>query len=67
MFKAISALLRSQFAQSTAGQTPHGDLTDSFVHSDEGAVSLNGAVATGDSCSGRSPTMQSNRSGGPKR
>ena len=29
--QAISLLLRSDFAQSTAGQTPYGDLTDSFV------------------------------------
>jgi hypothetical protein len=28
--QAISPLLRSDFAQSTAGQTPNGDLTDSF-------------------------------------
>jgi hypothetical protein len=29
--QAISPLLRSDFAQSIAGQTPFGDLTDSFV------------------------------------
>ena len=32
--QAISPLLRSDFAQSTVGRTPHGDLTDSFVPSD---------------------------------
>jgi hypothetical protein len=31
LVQAISPLLRSDFAQSTAGQTPNGDLTDSFV------------------------------------
>jgi hypothetical protein len=30
VLQAISPLLRSDFAQSTAGQTPYGDLTDSF-------------------------------------
>jgi hypothetical protein len=29
--QAISPLLRSDFAQSTVGRTPNGDLTDSFV------------------------------------
>jgi len=29
--QAISPLLRSDFAQSIAGQTRYGDLTDSFV------------------------------------
>ncbi len=33
-YQAISPLLRSDFAQSTVGRTPHGDLTDSFVPSD---------------------------------
>jgi hypothetical protein len=32
--KAISPLLRSDFAQSTAGHPPNGDLTDSIVPSD---------------------------------
>jgi hypothetical protein len=32
--QAISPLLRSDFAQSTVGRTPNGDLTDSFVPSD---------------------------------
>jgi hypothetical protein len=32
--QSISPLLRSDFAQSTVGRTPHGDLTDSFVSSD---------------------------------
>ena len=32
--QAFSPLLRSDFAQSTVGHTPHGDLTDSFVPSD---------------------------------
>jgi hypothetical protein len=31
VLQATSPLLRSDFAQSTAGQTPYGDLTDSFV------------------------------------
>jgi hypothetical protein len=34
-YKAISPLLRSDFAQSTAGQTPNGDLTDSIVPATE--------------------------------
>ena len=36
--RATSPLLRSDFAQSTAGQPPNGDLTDSFVPSDGRAV-----------------------------
>jgi hypothetical protein len=36
--RAISPLLRSDFAQNFAGQTLYGDLTDSFVPSDERAV-----------------------------
>ena len=36
--RATSPLLRSDFAQNTAGQTPNGDLTDSFVPSDGRAV-----------------------------
>ena len=39
-YKAISPLLRSDFAQSTAGHTPNGDLTDSIVPSDGTAVPL---------------------------
>jgi hypothetical protein len=34
-YRATSPLLRSDFAQSTAGQTPNGDLTDSFVPATE--------------------------------
>jgi hypothetical protein len=34
----ISPLLRSDFAQSTAGRRPNGDLTDSFVPGDGKAV-----------------------------
>jgi hypothetical protein len=34
MNNQASPLLRSDFAQSTAGHTPNGDLTDSFVPSD---------------------------------
>ena len=33
--RATSPLLRSDFAQSTAGHTPNGDLTDSFVPATE--------------------------------
>jgi hypothetical protein len=38
--KAISPLLRSDFAQSTAGHLPNGDLTDSIVPSDESAAPI---------------------------
>jgi hypothetical protein len=34
-YRATSPLLRSDFAQSTGGQTPNGDLTDSFVPATE--------------------------------
>ena len=37
-YQAISPLLRSDFAQSTVGYEPNGDLTDSFVPSDGRAV-----------------------------
>jgi hypothetical protein len=37
-YRPTSPLLRSGFAQSTAGHSPIGDLTDSFVPSDESAV-----------------------------
>ena len=40
MKNQASPLLRSDFAQSTAGHTPNGDLTDSFVPSDGRAVPL---------------------------
>jgi hypothetical protein len=64
VFKAISPLLRSDFAQSTAGRTPHGDLTDSFVPSDGSAVSPKRAVGHRDRSSelGKVPTMQTNSS-----
>jgi len=35
VLQATSPLLRSDFAQSTGGQTPNGDLTDSFVPATE--------------------------------
>ena len=49
--RAISALLRSDFAQSTLGQLPNGDLTDSFVSA------TNGPLSTGEapSCSTSPP------------
>ena len=34
-YRATPPLLRSDFAQSTGGQTPNGDLTDSFVPATE--------------------------------
>jgi hypothetical protein len=38
LVQAISPLLRSDFAQSTAGQTPNGDLHGQFRPSDERAA-----------------------------
>jgi hypothetical protein len=58
--KAISPLLRSDFAQSTAGHPPNGDLTDSIVPSDGRAAPQSGGEtpATGDRRSGRFAHMQ---------
>jgi hypothetical protein len=65
--RATSSLLRSDFAQSTAGRTPNGELTNKHHPSDGGTPSRHRAIGRHDRWStlGKVPVIHFNAAGEP--